>query len=68
MNLIDAHVTKVLEKKNFIAPDDWDRPGSEFDIYIVEYWDDGGQSKTPTELWFEKERHVNVDVGYVFQH
>jgi len=69
MNLINGHVTKVLEKTKFIAPEDWgSSAGTVYDIFVVEYWDDGGQQKEPTQLWFLESEHKNVDVGYVFQH
>ena len=67
MNLIDGHVTKVLEKKKFTAPEDWAEPGKVFDIFVVEYWDDGGDNLV-TELWFEEDEGNNVYPGYVFQH
>lgn len=67
MNLIDGHVTKVLEKKKFVAPDDWSTPGQVFDIFVVEYWDDGGDGQTK-ELWFKEDEGNNVYPGYVFQH
>jgi len=67
MNLIDGHVTKVIEKKKFTAPDDWgSSAGKVFDIFVVEYWDDGGTNQK--ELWFDAEENKDVQPGYVFQH
>lgn len=66
MNLIDGHVTKVIEKKQFTAPDDWATPGKVFDIFVVEYWDDGGTGQK--ELWFDAEEKKDIQPGYVFQH
>lgn len=37
MNLIDGYVTKVIEKKQFVEPEDWCRPGRVHDIFVVEY-------------------------------
>ena len=67
MNLIDGHVTKVIEKKQFVQPDDWVEPGKVHDIFVVEYWDDGGGGQK-TELWFDAEAHKDIQPGYVFQH
>ena len=67
MNLIDGHVTKVIEKKQFVQPDDWSTPGKVHDIFVVEYWDDGGDGQI-TELWFDADRHKDIQPGYIFQH
>lgn len=66
MNLIDGRVTKVIEKKQFTAPADWSTPGKVFDIFVVEYVDDGGDQKT--ELWFDADEHKDIKPGYIFQH
>lgn len=63
MNLIDGHVTKVNRV--------WNEPEYENLPWLVEveYWDDGGQSETPTVLMFKTEEEANnVNVGFVFQH
>lgn len=66
MNLIDGHVTKVIEKKQFVQPDDWSTPGKVHDIFVVEYVDMGGSGKT--ELWFDASEHKDIQPGYIFQH
>lgn len=67
MNLIDAHVTKVIEKKQYIAPEDWTVPGTVYDIFTVEYWDDGRERRIK-DLWFRADEHMDIQPGYVFQH
>lgn len=67
MNLIDCHVTKILSKLKYIATEDWGEfAGTVYDIFEVEYWDDGGISST--QLWFREDENKEIDVGYVFQH
>ena len=67
MNLIDGVVTKVLSKKRFVAPIDWgELCGKEYDIYKVEYFDEGGIHVT--DLWFDAELNQDVQEGYKFLH
>jgi len=72
VNLIDGHVTKVLNKREVEAATEWrliegDKLfGKKYTVYEVEYWDDGGTDTK--ELWFEKGKEPNVKEGYVFQH
>lgn len=67
MNLIDAWVTKIIEKKKYKADESWGKSkGKAFDIFVVEYNDMGGNGVT--ELWFEESEHKNIDIGYKFTH
>jgi len=67
MNLIDARVTKVIEKKQYAAPNDWTVPGTVYDIFTVEYEDEGGSCQV-TDLWFRADENMDIQPGYVFQH
>lgn len=67
MNLIDGYVTKVIEKKKFIEPEDWCNPGKVHDIFVVEYSDDGGEGLV-TQLWFDESKNMDIQPGYVFLH
>lgn len=68
MNLIDAHVTKVINKKQYTSPADWTPlEGITYDIFTVEYWDDGGGGQI-TDLWFKADLNMDIQPGYVFQH
>lgn len=67
MNLIDGYVTKVIEKKQFVEPEDWCQPGRVHDIFVVEYSDEGGDG-LKTELWFPADEHKDIQPGYVFLH
>ena len=67
MNLIDGHVTKVISKKQFTQPEDWSFPGKIHDIFTVEYWDDGGGGRVK-DLWFDADKNIDIQVGYVLQH
>lgn len=66
MNLIDAHVIRVISKRTFIPPKDWNTD-KVFTILKVEYWDDGEDDQV-TELWYEKGKEPDVKKGFVFQH
>jgi hypothetical protein len=63
MNLIDAHVTLVLSKKQRISPLD----GTVYDVFTVEYWDDGRERRIK-DLWFQADEHMDIQPGYVFRH
>lgn len=68
MNLIDAHVTKVINKKQYTAPKEWNElADTVYDIFTVEYWDDGGGGQVK-DLWFKAELNKDIQPGYVFQH
>ena len=41
--------------------------GVEYDIFTVEYWDDGGDGQV-TDLWFKADLKMDIQPGYVFQH
>ena len=60
MNLIDGYVEEVLEHKKFTVAD------KVYDIFIVKY-NDIGQGGI-TELWFEEDKNITVEVGYHFLH
>ena len=72
MNLIDAHVTEVLERKEFDANTVWKLKegdtlyGKTFVQITVSYWDDGGDNVT--DLIYEKGTEPDVKPGFVFQH
>lgn len=66
VNLIDAVVTNVIEKKQFTETDDWAEPGRVHDIFVVEYEDMGGYGKK--ELWFDADEHKDIQPGYMFLH
>ena len=66
MNLIDGHVIRVIDRRIFIPPKEWDTDKI-YTIFEVEYWDEGTDSSI-TELWYEKGKEPDVKEGFVFQH
>lgn len=72
MNLIDAHVTKVLGKRNIDANKEWNLSandalyGRQYTIVTVEYVDMGGSGTT--DLWFARDKEPNIEPGFIFQH
>lgn len=66
MNLIDGHVIRVISKRSFVPPKDWNTD-KVFTIFEVEYCDEGTDSATK-ELWYEEGKEPDVKEGFVFQH
>ena len=66
MNLIDAKVTKVISRRQFVQPEDYSNRGKVYDIFFVEYVDMGGKGQK--ELWFDADKNVDIQEGYVFKH